>query len=350
MTRAAYRTLVAYRHEPPPVEVNLGDNTNLFGSAPSALAALSPDPGTRAPDPPTRLSDYPPVATGALRHALADWLGVSPDQVVCGCGSNDIIDSSMRAFVDPGGRVAFASPTFVMTAHFAAANSLTPVPVPVGRDFAIDADGLLATGAPLLYVASPNNPSGALADPAAIRLLLDRAPGVVVVDEAYAEFAGVSWVREAVERPNVVITRTFSKAWGLAGLRIGYGVGSAALLGELEKARGPYKVNALAERAARAAVMNDREWVAGIVDRVTRGRERFVAALRAEGFAPFPSAANFIGLPVPDAREASVRLAEQGIAVRAFQALPGVGDLLRITIGPPEAMERVVAVLAGLPR
>jgi histidinol-phosphate aminotransferase len=337
MTRDAYRALEVYRTEPPAVELNLADNTNAFGSAPSALAALA-DPGA--------LAAYPPLATAELRAAIAGWLGVAPDQVVCGCGSNDIIDSAMRAFADPGQRVAFAAPTFVMTPHFAAANSLLPVPVPVGPAFEVDAPGLLAAAAAVTYVATPNNPSGAAADPGAIRALLDGARGVVILDEAYAEFAGVSWVAEAVARGNVLVTRTFSKAWGLAGLRIGYGVGAAPLLVELEKARGPFKVNALAERAARAAVTGDAAWLAGVVARVAESRTRFAAALRARGFAPFPSAANFVGVPVPDARAAAAGLAERGIGVRAFRGLPGVGDLLRITIGPPAAMDRVADALA----
>lgn len=341
MTRDAYRTLQAYRTEPPPVEVNLGDNTNAWGSAPSALAALTDSAGLFA---------YPPLTTQALREAIAEWLGIEPDQIVCGCGSNDIIDSSMRAFADPGSRVAFASPTFVMTPHFAATNSLVPVPVPVGRDFEVDADGLVAANAALVYVATPNNPSGALADPAAVQHLIDRASGVVVLDEAYAEFAGTSWVREAVARDNVLVTRTFSKAWGLAGLRLGYGIGAPRLLAELEKARGPFKVNALAERAARAAVRHDQAWLADVVRCVARSRERFLGRVNAAGFRTFPSAANFVAVAVPDARQASAALAARGIGVRAFPAIPGVGDLLRITIAAEPIMDRVVEGLEALPR
>jgi histidinol-phosphate aminotransferase len=340
-SRPAYRRLQVYRTEAAPVEVNLADNTNLFGSAPSAVAALASL---------ADLAAYPPLTTGDLRQAIAAWHGVSPDQVVCGCGSNDLIDAGMRAFAEPGSRLAYISPTFVMTPHFAATNSLVPVAVPVGPAFEIDAPGLLATGAPLIYVASPNNPSGTLADHAAIELLLERAPGIVVLDEAYAEFAGVSWLGRAAARSNVVVTRTFSKAWGLAGLRLGYAVGDARLVTELEKARGPYKVNALAERAARAAVEHDRDWLAEVVSRVRRSRERFQARLGEIGLATFPSAANFVAVAVPSAAGAARLLESRGIAVRAFTAVPGHGDLLRITIGPEPVMDRVIDSLAALPR
>lgn len=339
--RDAYRRLAAYRSEPPPAELNLADNTNLFGSAPSALAALA---GGAA------LSAYPPLSLTALREALADWLGVGPEHVICGAGSNAIIDATMRALVDPGGSVAHPSPTFVMAAHFAAANSLRPRPVPLGPGAAVDVAGLLAEPAALTYVATPNNPSGTAAERAAIERLLDRASGVVLLDEAYAEFAAGSWIQEAVRRPNVIVTRTFSKAWGLAGLRLGYGVAAPDLVAEIEKARGPYAVSAPAERAARAALRHDRAWLAETVDRVRIGRDRFRERLVALGYAPLPSAANFVGLPVPDAGAAAARLLQQGIAVRAFAGLPALGDLLRITVGPPEAMERALAALERLDR
>lgn len=339
--REAYRKLSAYRSEAAPVEVNLADNTNVFGSAPSAVRTLA-DAGS--------LAAYPPLTLSALREALAEWLDVRPEQIICGGGSNDIIDSAMRALVDPGGRMAYVTPTFVMAAHFAAANSLTPVPVPVGPGFELDVDGLLAANAPLTYVASPNNPSGTLASRGAIDRLFERAPGVLLLDEAYAEFAGVSSVREAVGRPNVIVTRTFSKAWGLAALRIGYGVASEALVTEIEKARGPFTVNAVAERAARAAIRQDQAWLAGVVDRVAACRARFVAQLDAIGLPALPSAANFVGVAVPDAPAAAAALLEQGIAVRAFQRLPVVGDLLRITIGPSDIMDRVAEALGGIQR
>ena len=256
--RAGYRDLAVYRNDAVPVEVDLGDNTNLFGTAPSALAVVREWAG----DP----SQYPTLTTTGLREAIADWLGVRATQVLPGCGSNDLIDSTMRAFGDPGTEVAFAAPTFVMTAHFAAANSLRPRPVPVRSDFQPDVGALLATEAPLLYLATPNNPGATLTRPELLDRLLDRAPGLVMLDEAYAEFAGVSRVGEAAARGNLLVMRTFSKAWGLAGLRIGYAVGSDRLIEELEKARGPYKVNAVAERAATAAVGRDRDWLAGVVD------------------------------------------------------------------------------------
>jgi len=341
--RPGYRDLMVYRVEAGPVDFDLGDNTNLFGSAPSARQAVIE---WAAGDP----AKYPTPGIGDLRAALGEWQGVEPDQVLGGCGSNDVLDSAMRALVEPGSKVAFAAPTFVMTAHFAAANSLVPVPVPTLADGTPDIDGLLATGAPIIYLATPNNPSGVVSDPAALDRLLDRAPYLVFLDEAYVEFAGSSRAREAVARGNVLVTRTFSKAWGLAGLRLGYGIGSAKLIREIEKARGPFKVNALAERAATAAVRRDQEWLAATIATVRTERESFAEGLRRIGFEPLSSAANFLGVPVSDAPKAADLLARRGVAVRAFTASPVFGDLLRITVGPPEAQRRVIDGLAELSR
>jgi histidinol-phosphate aminotransferase len=295
-------------------------------------------------------SRYPSAATRALREAIADYIGVAPDNVVCGCGSNDILDSAMRALAEPGSRMAFAAPTFVMTSHFAQANSLVPVPVPIRPDGDCDAEALLAVDAALRYVATPNNPTGRAASPAELDRLLDGATGAVVLDEAYAEFADASRAREAVERGNVLVTRTFSKAWGLAGLRLGYGIGAAPLVWELEKARGPFKVNAIAELAATAALRNDRAWLADVIARTRAARTALTEALRALGYEVFRSDANFVGVKVSDAAAAATFLRERGIAVRPFVGTPVVGDLLRITVGPEDAMARLVEGLRELPR
>jgi histidinol-phosphate aminotransferase len=340
--RPGYRDLVAYRSAAGNgIEFDLGDNTNLFGSAPSARAAAAAWAGG---DP----AKYPSPAADDLRHSLGDWLGVRPEEILGGCGSNDVLDSALRALVEPGARVAFAAPTFVMTGHFAAANSLVPVPVPVSPDGQPDVDALVRTGAPVIYLASPNNPTGVATTGAALDCLLDRAPYLVILDEAYIEFAGPSRAQEAVGRGNVLVTRTFSKVWGLAGLRLGYGIASARLIEEIEKARGPFKVNALAERAAAAAVRDDRAWLRDIVLEVRGARADLVDRLRGLGLSPFRSEANFVGVPVPDARRAADFLARRGVAVRAFVGAPGLGDLLRITVGPPAACDAVIGGLREL--
>jgi histidinol-phosphate aminotransferase len=167
----------------------------------------------------------------------------------------------------------------------------------------------------------------------------------VILDEAYAEFMGDGWIARAPDAPNLLVTRTLSKAFGLAGLRIGYAAGAPALVAEVEKSRGPYKVSAIAERAAVAALREDGAWVTARVAEVRANRERLAAALRALGLAPLPSAANFLLVPVPHADHAARRMRAAGVAVRPFEDLRAVGDALRITVGPWPMMEAALAAL-----
>lgn len=341
--REGFRALKVYRTEAGPVEIDLSDNTNLFGSAPSALAAIVE--WTRE-----RPSRYPSAGSLQLREAIAEWLGVHPDNVVGGCGSNDVLDASMRGLAEPGWRLAFPSPTFVMTPHFAVANSLRPIAVPVLGNGEPDVDGLLRTGAEVIYLASPNNPSGGAVSVDAIDRLLDKAPGVVILDEAYVEFGGPSRVIEAVASGRAVVTRTFSKAWGLAGLRVGYAVGATALIEEIEKARGPYKVNAVAELAATAAVRHDQLWLDELVSQVREARHDLKARLAAIGFPSFDSEANFLAVKVANPTTTAHQLAERGIGVRAFPDAPVLGNVLRITVGPADTRDRLVTDLDRVPR
>ena len=320
----------------PPLD--LSDNTSLYGAPPAALRAL------RDADPDT-LARYPSARADDLRAALAMRLGAHPDQITTGCGSDDVLDSAMRALAAPGERIAFADPTFSMVPDLARRNRLEAVPVPLTRGFDLDADGLLATGAGLIYLCSPNNPTGTLASPAALTRVLDRAPGVVVLDQAYAEFAASRPDPGLWKRPSCLVVRTLSKAFGLAGLRVGYGIGHPTLVARVEEARGPYKVGAAAERAAVAALSEDMGWVEKRVAEARHDRARLVAELSAIGITPLPSAANFVLVPVPDAAVAAGRMRRAGVLVRAFPRLTGIGDALRITVAPGAAVVAAVAAL-----
>jgi histidinol-phosphate aminotransferase len=337
-TRAAYSDLVAYADEDEPCAVDLSDNTNPFGAPPAAGRELR----RAAAD---HIARYPSAYSDSLRRALADYTGVAAEWIVTGCGSDDVIDSVLRAFGDPGERVAFPDPTFSMVPIFARTNGLTPVPVPLTGDRDLDADGLLATAARVIYLCSPNNPTGGCFSKPAIEKVIAGVRGVVLLDEAYAEFCGGEWFRAAPPRRNLLVVRTLSKAFGLAGLRIGYVTGAAELLREVVKARGPYKVSALAECAAVAALNEDREWMRERVHLVVENRERFVAELAALGMAPLPSAANFVLVPVPDAAAAGAALRRRGVSVRAFRSLAGIGDALRISIGTWPMLEAALAAL-----
>jgi histidinol-phosphate/aromatic aminotransferase/cobyric acid decarboxylase-like protein len=182
--------------------------------------------------------------------------------------------------------------------------------------------------------------------------VVERAAGIVIIDEAYAEFAA-SDCRDLLERSDrVLVTRTMSKAFGLAGLRVGYAAGSPALVAEVEKSRGPYKVNGLAERAALAALGPGLQWARDHAALAVANRERLATELRARGLEPLPSAANFVCVPVRGADGRGKRMREHGVAVRPFEGLPRLGPLaategsaLRISVGPWAMLEEVLAAL-----
>jgi histidinol-phosphate/aromatic aminotransferase/cobyric acid decarboxylase-like protein len=175
--------------------------------------------------------------------------------------------------------------------------------------------------------------------------VIERAPGIVIIDEAYGEFTDGGRVSEAPQHDRVLVTRTLSKAFGMAGFRIGYGTGAASLVHEIEKVRGPYKENAPAERAAACALREDVSWMRVLAAKAVENRERFADALRANGLAPLPSAANFLLVPIANVALVAQQMRERGIAVRPYPGLPGIGDALRITVGPWALMELALDAL-----
>ncbi len=332
ITRDSYRQIELYAPDRSPCATDLSDNTNLWGVPPQAAQALR-DAGASA------VTRYPSLYASQLKEALAERAGVTANMVVTGCGSDDVLDSAIRAFTEPGDRVAVPDPSFAMIPIFARMNGLEPVLVPLSGGTALDADAMLATAARVIYLCTPNNPTGNLLDANDVARVVRDAPGLVIIDEAYIDFAGGDARDLLNSSDRLLICRTMSKAYGLAGLRVGYALGAPELVAEVEKSRGPYKVNSLAERAALAALREDEAWVRAHVAEAMTNRQRLGDELRARALAPLPSAANFLLLPVSDAVGVASRLRARGVAVRPFVDLPSIGDALRISVGPWEMMQ-----------
>jgi histidinol-phosphate aminotransferase len=334
LVRQSLRSVAAYAPEATPCPVDLRDNTNLWGAPPRATDAL------RAADAPA-LNFYPAPAGGALVATLARILGVRPDEVATGCGSDNLLDAALRAFAEPGAVLAHPAPSFSMVPIFAQLNGLVPVGVSLTPEGAADADALLASGARIIYLCSPNNPTGTVTPAAVVRRIVKESPGVVILDGAYAEFAPEleDFLRDAPSQDRLLVLRTFSKAWGLAGLRVGYAVGNATLVDAVRRSVGPYAVNALAERAACTALERDAAWMRRYAMEAAECRERVNGALRQMGLSPLNSRGNFICVPVRDARRVAADLAARGVAVRAFSYLPVFGDVLRVGVAPWPMME-----------
>ena len=174
---------------------------------------------------------------------------------------------------------------------------------------------------------------------------MERAPGLVIIDQAYVEFGGEDFIDLSRSGRPVIVTRTMSKAFGLAGLRVGYGVGAPELIAEVLKARGPYKVSTISERAAIATLESERAWVGERIEEVVVNRSRLRAELETRGIDAFESAANFVLVPANDCVALAARLEQLGVRVRALPQLAGIGDAIRVAIGPWEMMHRFLDAL-----
>jgi len=343
VARETYRSISLYAPNRAPASIDLSDNTNLWGVPPAALRAIS---GTVS----SAITRYPALYAVDLKRAIADYVGVSPDMVATGCGSDDVLDSTIRAFGNPGDIVAYPDPSFAMIPLFAKMNGLLGLPIPLTRNNDADASGYLAANAAISYLCSPNNPTGASFARATIEQVVSGVSGIVIIDEAYADFAAWNCLDLIAHFPRVVITRTMSKAFGLAGLRVGYAIGDPSVVAEIEKSRGPYKVSGIAQRASVAALTDDRAWVEQHVRDAINNRGRLAQCLLEIGLAPLPSDSNFILVPVTNAIGWDTHLRERGIAVRPFTALPHIGDALRISIGPWPMLQKCIDALGELLR
>lgn len=326
--------------------LHLDLNTNLHGPNPvlSQVGDVVED-----------LAAYPSERSDRLRGALAARHGLSDDQVVCSNGADSVLDICMAALADPGDAVVTSWPGFEMYPYFADLRGLTVRKVPLRRDdLAVPLDALAeaAKEAALVLLANPNNPTGRMVPPDRVLALADAVPGTVVVDEAYVEYADSDGLLPHVaDRTDLVVVRTFSKAFGLAGLRVGWAAAHADTAEHLARARPPFHLNALSEALAVRALDEDafaREAVAA----VAKERERLAGELGRLGFAPLPSRANFVLARCPDGVDPAglhAALRDRGILVRVFPGEPLLSRMVRVTVGRPEHTDRLVQTLEDLP-
>ncbi len=320
------------------IKLNTNENPELSPRVIEAVRAAVTD----------QLRLYPDPLWTALRQKLAETYNVSPEQVFVGNGSDEILSILVRAAVDPGERVAFPDPSFSYYQTLAQIQGAVDIAVPLGDGFALPVEELIAAQARLTFVANPNSPTGTLYDLAAVRRLCAGLPGLLVLDEAYIDFAPYSALPLLAEYPNLVLVRTMSKSFALAGMRIGFAFAHPDVVAGLVKVKDIYNVNRLSQVAAIAA-LEDLAWfranAAAIMDR----RERY-ARLLAErfGFRVFPSAANFVLVDTASvpARVVYEELKQRRILVRGYFSHPRIANCLRITIGSEAQMQALVAALA----
>ena len=348
--RPALRGFEPYDPRFSPVRVNLSANENTH-PLPAELVEAVRDAATATP-----LNRYPDPMANALRDALAARHGTDRAHVIVGNGGDELLFNLLFAFGGPGRAVVTCPPDFAEYANFAAMCETPVVAVPRdAEDFSVDAEALLAAAADaaLVILTSPNNPTGGLADRALVERLLAETGALVLVDEAYVEFASEdkSLVPLVADNPRLVVLRTLSKAFALAGLRVGYLVADPAVVDALGAVRQIYSVDVLAQAVALAFVER-RDLLVPVVADIVAERERLAAGLaELPGVRVWPSAANFVLARVPNARRTWERLRdEHSILVRDFSSAPGTQDCLRLTVGTREENDALLDALAVLTR
>ena len=294
------------------------------------------------------LSAYPDGSASGVREALATRYGLSSAWFVVGNGSNEVFDMLFKALLDPGDVVLHPSPSYGMYRHYALANAAAIREVELDADFDLEPGPYREQKPELIVLCSPNNPTGNALSTEAIQALLEADPErPLIVDEAYAEFGERSWLGRVPAFPNLIVVRTLSKAFGLAGLRLGYAAASPQWLDHVERARLPYNVNALTQTLA-AAALHDPSFADDYVAMIREERPQWVDGLRERGFRVWPSEANFLLARVPDGVEREALMADlqdHGILIRGPGAHPRLADCVRITVGTAEDREALMSAL-----
>ena len=339
----------------------IGELAREFGLTASNIVKLASNENPRGPSPAVRaaiatateeLCRYPDGDAFELKASLSAKLRVSPFQLVLGNGSNDILELATQAFLRPGDHAVYAQHAFVVYSLATQARGATGIEVRA-RDYGHDLAAMRAAITPqtrIVFVANPNNPTGTWIAPEALRAFIASVPSdvLVVLDEAYNEYLepaqraeSAAWI---AEHPNLVVSRTFSKAYGLAALRVGYGVMDAKVADMLNRVRQPFNVNALAQAAAVAALA-DTAYVEESRALNAAGMRQLSEGLRALGVAYVPSHANFLLVRVGDGAAVYQRLLEQGVIVRPVAGY-GLPEFLRVTVGLAAENRRFLDAMA----
>jgi histidinol-phosphate aminotransferase len=297
---------------------------------------------------PELLRRYPNPTADPFRDVAAKLWGVSRDMILCGNGSDDILTIATRTFVPPQGTLAFPDPTYSLYPVLSQLEDAKAVAAAWERDWSLPIERLLETEADAIYIANPNAPTGTFVSPLRIAELAKQFGGAIVVDEAYGDFADDNCVSLVEDHANLIVVRTLSKAYSLAGLRFGYAIAQAAVIEQMMKVKDSYNCDAVSIIAATAAIA-DQEHARRGWEHVRSERQRVSSELTQMGWNVLPSQANFVLAQVPNGkgREAYLGLKQQGILVRFFN-LPGLADKLRITIGTSQENNALIGGIRSL--
>ncbi|MGY8925161.1 MAG: histidinol-phosphate transaminase [Flavobacteriales bacterium] len=301
----------------------------------------------------TTLNRYPDPQQTALKELISKQKELPINQVLLGNGSDEVLDLIVRAFCEPNqDSILTLLPTYGMYSVLAQLNSIENIEVSLSKDFNINVDQVLKQVKPstkLLFICSPNNPSGNIMDVNAVTRLLKAFDGLVVIDEAYIDFTTIeSWMQHLNTFPNLIVTQTLSKAYGLAGIRLGTCYASKEIIAVLNKIKPPYNINSLTQQAAIEALQNNE--VSDQVSSILREREKLANALASCFFVKkiYPSDANFILMKVDDANKRYDELLRHGIVIRNRTTQLGCENCLRISLGTPAENKQLLTLLNTL--
>jgi histidinol-phosphate aminotransferase len=321
--------------------IKLNTNENPYPPSPKALQVLQTLSGEE-------LRRYPDPTAGAFRHAASEVLGVPADWILAGNGSDDLLTIIVRACTEPGRPVVYPMPTYVLYETLAEIQGAPTIEIPYPDDYTLPVEALIEAQGAVTFIASPNSPSGTQVPLELLDKLAANLSGVLVIDEAYVDFAEGSALELVKKYDNTIVLRTLSKGYSLAGLRFGFAIANPTLLDGLIKVKDSYNVDAIAGAMAAAAIA-DIEYTAANARKVKADRDRLTIELQKLGFEVFPSQANFVLATVPDSRSAATlyqKLKQQGILVRYFDR-PRLDDKLRITVGTPEQNAALIELIVN---
>ena len=324
--------------------IKLASNENPLGPSPEALKAIR--------DSFSDLNRYPDGAGYYLKNALSEMLSISPDELILGNGSNELLDIVARTYLQAGDEAVMASPSFVVYGMAVQSVGGRSLQVPL-KDYRHDLEAMADAITPrtkMVFIANPNNPTGTINTKDEFDTLLEKITDdmLVVVDEAYYEYVSAPDYADSMKHfragRNILILRTFSKIYGLAGLRIGYGIARKEILTDMNRLREPFNTNSLAQRAALAA-LNDKAHVTNSRKTNDKGREYLYQQLTALGISYVPTEANFIYIPISDSIAVNNSLMKKGVIIR-----PMGPKAIRVTIGLPEENKRFIEALTAVIR
>lgn len=342
LRRRALGTLTRQSYSIPGKDmVLLNDNANLFGVNPAVEQVAQEFDFTR-------LWAYPSENSDDLRARLSSEFGVDPEEVIVGNGSDELLDITSKCFLDPGDTFCSPAPTFGMYKFYAQLNFGRVCEKILRKDFSLDPEPLLDERAKLCAICQPNNPTANLFDKDAVTRMLHDAYGVTVVDEAYGDFCGSNMISEVMRAEHAIGLRTFSKAYGMAGLRVGFAISRKEVIDELRRVRTPFGVNSFSEAVAIEALDN-KAWARDVVSNVKSARTYLKPKLERLGFKVYSSECNFLLCKSPVASTALVgALRGEGVAIRDCNSYPLLENHVRVTMAPQQMLDILLEKLEHL--